>query len=81
MPPHAGLPVDAADVPLQRLVLPLDHGANAGTSVCLRKVDPALIFELIREHRVTHMCGAPIVYGMLINAPVAAQGIEHKVTA
>jgi fatty-acyl-CoA synthase len=33
-----GLPVDAADVPLQRLVLPLDDGAaNAGTSVCLRR--------------------------------------------
>ena len=41
----------------------------AGTSVCLRRVDPALIFPLIREHHVTHMCGAPIVYSMLINAP------------
>ena len=41
----------------------------AGTCVCLRRVDPALIYPLIREHRVTHMCGAPIVYSMLINAP------------
>lgn len=53
---------------------------NAGVNVCLRKVDPALIFSLIREHAVTHMCGAPIVYGMLINAPAELrQGIEHVV--
>ncbi len=54
--------------------------ANAGTSVCLRKVDVAVIFSLIREHKVTFMCGAPIVYGMLINAPEALRdGIEHQV--
>ena len=51
----------------------------AGTSVCLRRVDPALIFGLVREHHITHLCGAPIVYGMLINAPEALRaGIEHK---
>jgi fatty-acyl-CoA synthase len=43
--------------------------AMAGTHVCLRKVDPALVFRLIPEHRVTHMCGAPTVLTMLINAP------------
>ncbi len=54
--------------------------ANAGVNVCLRKVNPALIFELIRSQKVTHMCGAPIVYGMLINAPDALRaGIEHSV--
>jgi len=52
----------------------------AGTSVCLRRVDPALIFPLIREHRVTHLCGAPIVYSMLINAPKELRaGIGHTV--
>jgi fatty-acyl-CoA synthase len=52
----------------------------AGTSVCLRRVDPALIYPLIREHHITHMCGAPIVYSMLINAPVALrEGITHTV--
>ncbi|HOY35610.1 MAG TPA: acyl-CoA synthetase [Piscinibacter sp.] len=51
----------------------------AGTSVCLRRVDPALIFPLVREHRVTHMCGAPIVYNMLINAPAAREGFGHVV--
>jgi len=54
----------------------------AGTSVCLRKVDPRLIFGLIREHRVTHFCGAPVVHNMLINAPDALRkGIEHSVHA
>ncbi len=43
--------------------------AAGGTHVCLRQVDPRLIFELIERHRVTHMCGAPIVFNMLIHAP------------
>jgi fatty-acyl-CoA synthase len=52
----------------------------AGVSVCLRRVDPALIFPLIREHHITHMCGAPIVYSMLINAPEQLRaGIGHTV--
>jgi fatty-acyl-CoA synthase len=52
----------------------------AGTSVCLRKVDAAPIFNLIREHRVTHFCGAPVVHNMLINAPDALrEGIAHGV--
>ncbi len=59
---------------------PWTMALNAGTSVCLRRVDPNLIFPLIREHRITHMCGAPIVYSMLINAPVELrQGITHTV--
>jgi fatty-acyl-CoA synthase len=50
----------------------------AGTSVCLRKVEPALIYELIRAHEVTHFCGAPVVHNMLINAPDALRaGITH----
>jgi fatty-acyl-CoA synthase len=52
----------------------------AGTSVCLRRVEAAPIFDLIRRHRVTHFCGAPVVHSMLVNAPDSLrQGIEHKV--
>ena len=52
----------------------------AGTSVCLRRVDPALIFPLVRQHHITHMCGAPIVYSMLIHAPATLrEGISHTV--
>jgi fatty-acyl-CoA synthase len=43
--------------------------AMAGTHVCLRRVDPAMIFAAIAEHRVTHLCGAPIVLNMLAHAP------------
>jgi len=43
--------------------------AAGGTHVCLRRVDPALIFPAIAEHRVTHLCGAPIVLNLLVNAP------------
>jgi fatty-acyl-CoA synthase len=50
---------------------PWTLAATAGINVCLRKVDPAKIFELIPQHGVTHMCGAPIVYNTLINAPSA----------
>jgi fatty-acyl-CoA synthase len=47
--------------------------AMAGTHVCLRRVDPALVFRLIAEHRVTNMVGAPTVLSMLINAPAEAR--------
>ncbi|MDA1089339.1 MAG: acyl-CoA synthetase [Proteobacteria bacterium] len=43
--------------------------AVGGTHVCLRNPDPALIFPLIEEHAVTHMCGAPIILNMLVHAP------------
>ena len=47
--------------------------AVAGTHVCLRRVDPAVIFPMIAEHHVSHMCGAPIVLNMMVNAPDAAK--------
>jgi fatty-acyl-CoA synthase len=37
--------------------------------VCLRRVDPAAIFPAIARHRVTHLCGAPIVLNLLVHAP------------
>ena len=43
--------------------------AAGGTHVCLRRVEPKRIFDAIAEHRVTHMCGAPIVLNMLVHAP------------
>jgi fatty-acyl-CoA synthase len=50
---------------------PWTIAATAGVNVCLRKVDPIKIFELIARHGVTHMSGAPIVYNTLVNAPDA----------
>lgn len=43
--------------------------AMAGTVICLRYVDPKLMFDLIDQHEVTHFGGAPIVLNMLANAP------------
>jgi fatty-acyl-CoA synthase len=57
---------------------PWTVAASAGVNVCLRKVDPEKIFELIGRHGVTHMCGAPIVYNTLINAPNAPKGKSAK---
>jgi fatty-acyl-CoA synthase len=57
---------------------PWTVAASAGVNVCLRKVDPSKIFELIPQHGVTHMCGAPIVFNTLINAPDAPQGASAR---
>jgi fatty-acyl-CoA synthase len=59
--------------------------AAAGTHVCLRKVDPATIFELIRDEKVTRLCAAPTVLISLANAPASVRGEVppgvHVVTA
>jgi len=39
-----------------------------GTHVCLRQVRAAPIFDAIATHKVTHLCGAPIVMSTLLNA-------------
>jgi fatty-acyl-CoA synthase len=57
---------------------PWTMAAAAGVNVCLRKVDPTKIFELIARHGVTHMAGAPIVYNTLINAPDAPDGAAAR---
>jgi len=60
---------------------PWTVAANAGTNICLRRVEAETIFKLIKQHRVTHYCGAPIVHQLLINAPDELKsGIEHKVS-
>ena len=48
---------------------PWTVAANAGTSVCLRRVDAREIYRLVREEKVTHYCGAPIVHKLLVDAP------------
>jgi len=42
--------------------------AMAGTHVCLRRVEAAAIYEAIAREGVTHLCGAPVVMNMLLNA-------------
>ena len=43
----------------------------AGTHVCLRQVRAGHIYELMAEHGVTHLCGAPIVMSTLLAASPA----------
>ena len=51
---------------------PWTIAANSGTNVCLRKVDAAEIFRLMRAEGVIHYCAAPIVHNLLIDAPRGA---------
>jgi fatty-acyl-CoA synthase len=81
MPHFPKLPVDAADVPLQRLVLSRGPCAcSAAPIVCLRRVDAVSILSAMREHGVDHYCAAPIVHTLLITAaPELREGITQRV--
>jgi fatty-acyl-CoA synthase len=48
---------------------PWTLAARAGVNVCLRRVEAKAMLDAMRDHGVTHYCGAPIVHGMLVNAP------------
>ncbi len=53
---------------------------RAGTNVCLRRVEAEAIWDAFRAHRVTHLCGAPIVYSTIINAPAEKRaGVAHPI--
>jgi len=59
---------------------PWSVAERAGTNICLRRVEARAMFDAIRDHKVTHMCGAPIVYATLINAPAELRAeIDHKI--
>jgi len=59
---------------------PFSMVVMAGTQVCLRRIDPAVVFDLVETHRVTHLCAAPIVLNTLLTAP-ATEGrtLPHTV--
>jgi fatty-acyl-CoA synthase len=76
--------------PVYLWTLPLFHcngwcfpwtiAAVAGVNVCLRRVEPRAMWEAIARERVTHMCGAPIVYAMLVDAPAELRaGVAHRI--
>jgi fatty-acyl-CoA synthase len=61
---------------------PWTVAARAGVNVCLRKVEAKAIIDSIKANGVTHYCGAPIVHGMLVNAPdEMKQGLPTGVKA
>jgi fatty-acyl-CoA synthase len=54
--------------------------ALAGTHVCLRRVEAASIYETIAREGVTHLCGAPVVMNMLLNAgPGLTRLLERRI--
>jgi fatty-acyl-CoA synthase len=55
--------------------------AAGGTHVCLPRVDPGRIWELLEEERVTHLCGAPTVLTSLVHDPGAGPITGRRVTA
>ena len=54
--------------------------AVGATHVCLRKLDPVLIWDTIEREQVTHYCGAPTVQILLVNHPKAHR-LERTLTA
>ncbi len=61
---------------------PWTVAARAGVNVCLRKVEAKAIIDSIKANGVTHYCAAPIVHGMLVNAPDAmTAGLPRGVQA
>ncbi|MBV8601007.1 MAG: long-chain-fatty-acid--CoA ligase [Candidatus Eremiobacteraeota bacterium] len=59
-------------------IFPYAVTAAGATHVCLRKVDPKKIFELIETEKVTHLCGAPTVWISLANDP-SARPFPHRI--
>jgi fatty-acyl-CoA synthase len=54
--------------------------AAGGTHVCLRQVDPALIWRRFRDEGVTHYNGSPTVQTALVHHPEAGR-LERRLTA
>jgi fatty-acyl-CoA synthase len=48
---------------------PWTMSAIVGTHICLRDVKSGPIWKALHDHKVTHLCGAPIVMSLIINAP------------
>ena len=52
----------------------------AGTHVCLRQVRARAMYDAIADHKVTHLCGAPIVMATLLNAaPEEKRPLPHGI--
>jgi len=81
---------DMAPRPVYLWTLPMFHcngwcfpwtvTALAGTHVCLPRVEAGAIYAAIADHKVTHLCGAPIVMQTILSAaPEERRAFDHKV--
>jgi fatty-acyl-CoA synthase len=84
------LAANMAKHPVYLWTLPMFHcngwcfpwtlSAVVGTHVCLRWVRPKAMYDAIADHKVTHLCGAPIVMSTLLNAkPDERRPLPHTV--
>ena len=56
--------------------------ALAGTHICLRRVEARAIYEAVARHRITHLCGAPVVLSLIADAPESERAaFGHTVEA
>ncbi|XVF64468.1 hypothetical protein PTKIN_Ptkin09bG0172200 [Pterospermum kingtungense] len=53
--------------------------AVGGTNICLRKFDACIIYDLIKRHNVTHICGAPVVLNMMVSNSQTNERLERSV--
>jgi len=59
---------------------PWTVAAVSGVSVCVRHVRAVHLMELIKQEKVDHLCGAPIVLSMLVGVPAELkEGLNHTV--
>jgi fatty-acyl-CoA synthase len=59
---------------------PWTMAAVAGVNICLRRIDASRIFNALVDHKVTHMCGAPVILNFIINAtPTERKELPHPV--
>ena len=58
---------------------PWTISAISGTHVCLRDVRAEDIWNAILEHRVSHMCGAPIVMSLVVAGKPASAKLDYDV--
>jgi fatty-acyl-CoA synthase len=81
---------DMNSFPVYLWTLPMFHcngwcfpwtlAALNGTNVCLRAVRADDIFNSIKDHKVTHLCGAPVVLNLMAQADESLKsGISHQV--
>ena len=54
--------------------------AAGGTHVCLRQVEPELVWSLVAEHGVTHFNGAPVILIALLNHPSRPEKLDRPLT-
>jgi fatty-acyl-CoA synthase len=54
--------------------------AIGATHVCLRRVEPDHVWDLIENERVTHLNGAPVVLISLLNHPTRPRHLNHPLT-